>query len=40
VRDLHHRLGEPEAWETLIANLREENRRLWAFKEELHKAGL
>jgi len=40
VRDLYHRLGESETWETLIANLRERNRRLRALKDELNKAGL
>jgi hypothetical protein len=40
VRDLYHRLGEPETWETLIAGLRARNRHLTAFKDELNKAGL
>jgi uncharacterized Zn finger protein len=40
VRDLYHRLSEPETWHTLIADLREENRRLRAPKDELNKAGL
>jgi hypothetical protein len=40
VRDLYHRLGEPETWETLIAGLRARNRHLPAFKDELNKAGL
>jgi len=40
VRDLYHRLGESEAWEAFIADLREQNRRLRALKDELNKAGL
>ena len=40
VRDLYHRLGDPETWQALIADLRERNRRLRALKDELHKAGL
>ena len=40
VRDLYHRLGEPGTWQTLIADLREQNRRLPALKDELNKAGL
>jgi uncharacterized Zn finger protein len=40
VRDLYHRLGEPEAWQTLITDLRERNRQLPALKDELNKAGL
>lgn len=40
VRNLYHRLGEPETWETLIADLRERNRRLPALQDELNKAGL
>jgi uncharacterized Zn finger protein len=40
VRDLYGRLGEPETWDIFIANLREQNRRLRALKEELTKAGL
>ena len=40
VRDLYHRLGEPETWQTLIAALREQNRRLPALQDELNKAGL
>lgn len=40
VRDLYHRLGEPETWETLIADLRARNRNLPALKDELDKAGL
>lgn len=40
VRDLYHRLGEPETWQALIAELREQNRRLPALQDELNKAGL
>jgi hypothetical protein len=40
VRDLYRRLGEPEAWDTLLSDLRARNRRLQAFKDELNKAGL
>ena len=40
VRDLYQRLGEPETWQILIADLREQNRRLRALKDELNKAGL
>jgi uncharacterized Zn finger protein len=40
VRDLYHRLGEPETWDTLITDLRERNRRLPALRDELSKAGL
>jgi uncharacterized Zn finger protein len=40
VRDLYHRLGEPETWQTLIADLLKRNRRLPALKDELNKAGL
>jgi uncharacterized Zn finger protein len=40
VREVYHRLGEPETWETLIAGLREQNRRLRALHDELNRAGL
>jgi uncharacterized Zn finger protein len=40
VRELYHRLDEDETWHTLIAQLREENRRLRALQDELDKAGL
>ncbi len=40
VRDLYHRLDEPKTWEDFIADLREQNRRLRAMKDELTKAGL
>jgi len=40
LRDLYHRLGEPETWETLVAGLKEQNRRLRALREELNKVGL
>jgi uncharacterized Zn finger protein len=40
VRDLYHHLGEPKTWQTLIADLRERNRRLPTLQDELNKAGL
>ena len=40
IRELYRRLGEVGAWEALIADLRERNRRLRALKEELQRAGL
>ena len=40
VREVYHRLGERETWETLIAGLKEQNRRLRALQEELNRAGL
>lgn len=40
VRDLYRRLGEQETWQTFIADLRGQNSRLRALKDELNKAGL
>jgi hypothetical protein len=40
VRMLYERLGEAQTWQTLITELRERNRRLRAFQEELRAAGL
>jgi hypothetical protein len=40
VRALHSRLGEEAAWNTYIAHLREDHRRLRALREELDIAGL
>lgn len=40
VRDLYTRLNEPDAWKALIADLRQQHRRLRAFQDELTKAGL
>jgi uncharacterized Zn finger protein len=40
VRDLHKRLGEDTAWTNYLAKLREQNRTLRAFLEELTKAKL
>src|SRR5204863_9883096 len=40
IRDLYTRLGEQEAWARYLAALRDRNRALRAFKEELTKAGL
>jgi uncharacterized Zn finger protein len=40
VRALYKHLGRQEDWQTLIANLRQDNRMLRAFQDELNKAGL
>jgi uncharacterized Zn finger protein len=40
VRALYARLGDDEAWQTLIADLRQGNSRLRALQEELNTAGL
>lgn len=40
VRELYDQLDDIETWETLIAELREEHKRLPALKDELNKAGL
>jgi tetratricopeptide (TPR) repeat protein len=40
VRDLYQRMGEPEAWDAYVADLRDQHRRLRALKEELNRAGL
>ncbi|HLF25532.1 MAG TPA: SWIM zinc finger family protein [Anaerolineae bacterium] len=40
VRELYRRLGQTDAWQALIDELREQNRTLRALKEELNKAGL
>ncbi|MGD2178197.1 MAG: hypothetical protein PVG71_10285 [Anaerolineae bacterium] len=40
VRDLYRRLGEAPTWETYIARLLENNRRLRALRDELNKVGL
>jgi uncharacterized Zn finger protein len=40
VRDLYRRLDEEAAWQTLITNIREQNRGLRALKEELAKVKL
>jgi uncharacterized Zn finger protein len=40
VRMLYERLGEAQTWQTQIAELRERNRRLRAFHEELCAARL
>ena len=40
VREAYLRLGEPQTWQALIANLREEYRNLPALREELNRAGL
>jgi uncharacterized Zn finger protein len=39
-RALYHGLGEPEAWQTYIEDLRKEHRRLRALQDELNKAGI
>jgi hypothetical protein len=40
VRELYQRLGEVKTWQTLIADIRQQNRRLRALQEELVRAGL
>lgn len=40
VRALHRRLREEATWDSYIAHLREEHRRLRALQEELDRAGL
>ncbi len=40
VRDAYLRLGEPQNWQALIANLRELHRNLPALRDELNRAGL
>jgi hypothetical protein len=40
VRELYKHLGRQEDWQTLIASLRQDNRMLRAFQDELNKAGL
>lgn len=40
VRMLHEQMGEEKAWQTLIANIREKNRRLPAMQGEFNGAGL
>ena len=40
VRDVYLRLGEPQTWEALIANLREQHRNLPALRDEFNRAGL
>jgi len=40
VRAVYGRMGEEEAWQRLIANLREKHRRLPAMKDEFTQAGL
>jgi uncharacterized Zn finger protein len=40
VRATYLRLGEPQTWQALIVNLREEFRNLPALKDELNRAGL
>jgi hypothetical protein len=37
---LYRRLGEEETWQSLIAGIREQNRRLRALQDELNEAGL
>jgi uncharacterized Zn finger protein len=39
-RDLYENLGEQETWTKYITELRDKNRALRAFKEELANAGL
>ena len=40
VRAVFEQMGEEKAWQTLIANLREKNRRLPAMQDEFNQAGL
>jgi uncharacterized Zn finger protein len=40
VREAYLRLGEPQTWQALITNLREEYHNLPALREELNRAGL
>jgi len=40
VQGLYQTLNQQEDWKTLIANLRQENKNLPAFQDELNKAGL
>jgi uncharacterized Zn finger protein len=40
VREAYLRLGEPQTWQALIANLREQHRNLPALRDELTRAGL
>jgi uncharacterized Zn finger protein len=40
VRAVHEQTGEEKAWQTLIADLREKNRRLPAMQDEFNRAGL
>ncbi len=40
VRAIHHKLQESNVWDALIAQIREEHRRLRALREELDRAGL
>jgi uncharacterized Zn finger protein len=40
VRAVYEQIGEEKAWQTLIANLREKNRRLPAMQDEFNQAGL
>jgi len=40
VRAVYQQMGEEQAWRTVIADLREKNRRLPAMKDEFNRAGL
>jgi uncharacterized Zn finger protein len=40
VRGLYKRLGRQEDWQALVTSLRQDNRMLRAFQDELNKAGL
>ena len=40
VREIYLRLGEPQAWQAAIANLRDQHRNLPALRDELDRAGL
>ena len=40
VRAVHKQMDEEKSWQTLMANLREKNRRLPAMQDEFNQAGL
>jgi uncharacterized Zn finger protein len=40
VQDLYRQMGEPQAWQETVTQLREQHRALRAFLDELRKAGL
>jgi uncharacterized Zn finger protein len=40
VREIYKRMSQPQPWQSLIGQIREQNKRLRALQEELTKAGL
>jgi uncharacterized Zn finger protein len=40
VHEAYQRLDEPQSWQALIANIREQHRNLPALRDELSRAGL